>query len=90
MGTIAAMDVYFKVGTETAIVLNMKGMQSFFNIQLQNFNLTVKANEISIQDVSYSQSKIGEYNVKELKNFFNVAFRSFLPFFNQFAALKDN
>lgn len=43
----------------------------------------MKVDKILIQDVSYSQSKIGEYKTGELKDFFNVLFRTIIPVINQ-------
>ncbi len=83
MGFNAAMDVVFKVKQETAIVLTFKGMQAYVTLEIKNANLTVKINKLHINEVTYSQSQIGEYKTQELKDFFNVLFRTMIPIINQ-------
>ena len=55
---------------------------------LKNSDLTVKVDKILIQDVTYSQSKIGQYKTDELKDFFNVIFRTAIPAVNQIASIE--
>lgn len=58
-------------------------MDCFVDLTLKNFKLTGQIKKIAISSLTYSKSTIGDYDVNDLKAFFNVAFRTMIPIANQ-------
>ena len=72
----------FEVNNETAIVISFSDFSATISVTLDKINLKLQVDKCAIDQVTASQSKIGDFDASEFKAFFNVASRTAIPFIN--------
>ncbi|CDW75575.1 bactericidal permeability-increasing protein [Stylonychia lemnae] len=82
LGVIIDLDLTFIVKNEVAIVVTLYDFISRVDLKLTGANLTAQLLSIKIDHATATDSKIGDFNAQDFKDFLNVSSRIVIPFIN--------
>ena len=72
----------FKVKDEVAIVVNLFDLTARVELALSGAYLTTEVLSVKIDHATAADSKIGDFNAQDFKDFLNVGTRIVIPFIN--------